>query len=74
MEILNTICYGCALVLSASILVLAISIFITSIISCFSKKVEGSIVVKIAVALTLGCICPWIFRLSVFFFDKMLGM
>lgn len=74
MEILNTICYGSALLFTSAILVALVASFVSSIVLCFQKKVEGGLLSKIAVALALGSVCPWVLRLAIFFFDKMLGM
>lgn len=74
MEILNTICYGSALLFTSAIFIALIASFASSIVLCFQKKVEGGLLSKIAVALSLGAVCPWVLRLAIFFFDKMLGM
>lgn len=74
MEILNTICYGSALLFTSAILVALVASFVSSIVLCFQKKVEGGLLSKIAVSLFLCAVCPWVLRLAIFFFDKMLGM
>ena len=71
MELLNTICYGCAFTLSGVALLLVFACFCTSVATCFMKKVKGSLIVKIAVAVAFGCICPLILRVMLFFIEQM---
>lgn len=71
MELLNTICYGCAFILSGVALLLVFTCFCTSVATCFMKKVKGSLIVKIAVAVAFGCICPLILRVMILFIEQM---
>lgn len=71
MGLLNTICYGCAFILSGVALLLFIACFCTSVATCFMKKVKGSLIVKIAVAVSFGCVCPLILRVMFFFIERM---
>ena len=71
MGLLNTICYGCAFILSGEALLLVFASFSASVATCFMKKVKGSLIVKIAVAVTFGCICPLILRVMFFFIERM---
>lgn len=70
MEILNLICYACATVLSGCAFAVAVISFVMSVYGCFSKKFSGTLFSKIAVAVLLGCLCPWVLKLTVFFFLK----
>jgi hypothetical protein len=71
MGLLNTICYGSAFILSGIALLLVFACFCTSVATCFMKKIKGSLVVKIAVAVAFGCICPLILRVMILFIEHM---
>jgi hypothetical protein len=71
MGLLNTICYGSAFILSGVALLLVFACFCTSVATCFMKKVKGNLIVKIAVAVSFGCICPLILRMMLFFIEHM---
>ena len=73
MEILNLICNGCAVVFFGFVLVALLATFFVSIYSCFSKKMQGTLLAKIVVAITLGLTCPWVLKLVFFFLGKIIG-
>lgn len=70
MEILNSICYGCASLLCAGTSLIIFIVFCTSVYACFTKKIEGKLLAKLLIVLVSGCICPWFIRASVFFLTK----
>lgn len=73
MEILNLICYGSAILILGNVLIITMAAFLTSLYTCFSKKVDAKLFVKISVTIFLGCICPLIFRLILYFVLKVIG-
>ena len=74
MELLNTICFISATLFVGVLLVLAIYLFFISVYACFQKKMAGGLPAKIAVAFAFACVCPWLFRLMVWFLMKAMGM
>lgn len=74
MEILNLICYASVTLFTAVIFISAVLLFISSVVLCFSKKIKGNLFIKIGIAITIGCVCPWIFKLFMFFLTKTVGM
>lgn len=60
MDLLYKICLVSTIVLFSVVFIAVFVVFCTSIYSCFTKKVPGKLIAKIAVMLGFGCICPWI--------------
>lgn len=71
MELLNTMCYGSAFLITGVVLVLVVACFCTSLYSCFTKKIKGNIIVKVLVTIFFGCSCPMLIRLMLYFVSKM---
>lgn len=74
MKILNTVCYASVTLFTAVIFISVVSLFISSVVLCFSKKDKGNLLIKIGVAITLGCACPWLFKLFMLFLTKTMGV
>lgn len=72
MEILNLICYGSAVLFVGAVLVVLVFAFFTSVYSCFTKKIEGKLLSKLAVALTFGCVCPWVLKLLLYLIGRII--
>lgn len=73
MNILNSICFGCATFLTGVALVVSVVYFFLGIYACFSKKMQGTLLAKIAVVVGFGCAIPILLRLGIFFVEKMLN-
>ena len=71
MEIINLICNGSAVLFLGVVLIAMFATFCASIYSCFSKKIEGKLPAKIVVAITIGCICPWILKLLIIMIGRL---
>ena len=70
MEILNTVCFVCATVLSAVVLIIMFVSFIACIVFCFTEKKKANTLVNIIIAIVLGCACPLFLKLALFFAFK----
>ena len=64
MDLLYKICLCSSILLFGIVVVVEFVIFCTSVYSCFSKKIQGKLLAKIAVMLGLGCIFPWLLWLE----------
>ena len=73
MEILNLVCYGCSAFLSIVVLMVLFIIFVSSLYSCFSKKIKGELYAKIIVVIVSGCLSPWVFKFVLFWMHKIFG-
>lgn len=71
MELLNRICYGSAFILVGSTLIVLLITLAISVYSCFTKKIEGKLLSKIAVSLIFACVCPWFIKLLFFIWKRM---
>lgn len=71
MNLLNFICWCSTFVLSSVGFVLVSVTFFTSIYTCFSKKVKGSLFIKILVAVSFGCVLPLLVRLQILCLEHM---
>ena len=72
MEILNLICYGCAVLFFGMILTFDIAVIISSIIFLFAKKNKEELLARLVIVITSIVVCPWI--LKVFFFLLKMGV
>lgn len=71
MELLNLICNFSAVVFFGALLLVALLSFGTSVFACFSKKTKGALWAKVLVAFAFACVCPWIFKVMMFFVLKL---
>lgn len=72
MNILNSICFGCATFLAGVALAVCTVYFFLGIYACFSKKMQGTLLAKIAVVIGFGCAIPILLRLVIFLAGKVL--
>ena len=71
MEILNLICYGCAVLFFGMILTFDVAVIISSIIFLFAKKNKGELLARLVIVITSIVVCPWILKIIFFFLLKM---
>lgn len=73
MNVLNVICYGCALLFSCILFIAVFSTFVYAVYMCF-KKDEHKFVYKLLIAITIGCACPWLLKLCLTLFSLCIGV
>lgn len=71
MEVLNIICYACSALFVGVLFLVTLVTFFLSVWSCFTKKVQGTLVTKLTVAFVLGCLSPWLLKLTIFLVSKL---
>ena len=72
METLRTICNISASVFCGFAFIITLATFCTSVVACFSKKMQGKLWAKVLVAIVFGCVCPWILWLTLFFIGRIM--
>lgn len=71
MDIVNLVCYGYTVLVCGIALVLSAIFFVTSLYSCFTKKIGGKLLIKVLITFTAGFLIPWILKIMLIFLSKM---
>lgn len=71
MEILNLICYGCAVLFFGMVLTFDVAVIISSVIFLFAKKKKGELLARLIIVFSSIFLCPWILKIIFFFLLKM---
>lgn len=71
MEIINLICYGCAVLFFGMVLIFDATVIISSIFYLFAKRKKGELLARLIIVFTSIFLCPWILKIIFFFLLKM---